>query len=121
MCSLASKMKLRSYELQQQCSCTSVSSVINWPHNEGSAVLFETLKDRQVQTSDGQIFEIHTPLLCNISDAIHQKFLEDISPSELSMTSSDFECVLNIAYTGSCEIDEQSLEGLLQAGSMYEI
>jgi hypothetical protein len=116
------KMKLRSYQKHQKCSCAVQPSKFKKPVTEVRT--HHKLMNMTVRTNDDERIPVHSYHLCGLSDQIFESFIDagglyqDVG---LDISSHILQPVLDLAYTGHCEVDSENIVDLLRVGASLQI
>ena len=111
------KMKLRSYTKSRKCSCVLVPAMFRRPITAIRS--HEVMMNSAVITSDAVTVPIHALPVCRLSDQIYLDFIESgglFNSFSLDITFETLKLVLDLGYTGTCQITGDNLVELLQSG-----
>ena len=110
------KMKLRSYTKSRKCSCVLVPKIFRRPITSIRA--HELMMNSAVITRDAITLPIHALPVCRLSDQIYLNFVESgglFNSFSLDIPFETFKLVLDLAYTGTCQITGDNLVELLHS------
>ena len=77
--------------------------------------------DRIVRSSDGEMFHVHGVVLASLSNKMNLLLKNSNDDLTLPLSNEVVASIIQMAYTGTCDIREDTIEDMLKAAKKYQM